>query len=72
MRTVYPKLVIDAHGQIDPGQYQMTEAGVAAGLAGVTVGQQQRPPLARAVHLTLGVAILGRYMHEPGKMLIRY
>lgn len=52
MRTVYPKLVLDGtYAGADPNmQYPMADGAINNG----------RPPLARAVHLTLGVAILGR------------
>ncbi len=53
MRTVYPKLVLDGtFAGADPSmQYPMATDGAM---------NNGRPPLARAVHLTLGVAILGR------------
>ncbi len=61
----YPKLVLDNH-------HQMTMEGHPGSLGsshhqrvGVNPEGLQsngsRPPLARAVHLTLGVAVLGRY-----------
>ena len=67
MRAMYPKLAIEGTTRrtIDPSTgapYPLTEAEIAAainGAGGTMLTQSSKPPLARAVHLTMGVAILG-------------
>lgn len=54
IRSVYPKLILEgAVTYSDSGQIQPLSTSFL-----------KRPPLARAVHLTLGVAILGRSVYN--------
>ena len=50
IRSVYPKLILEGGtAYSENGQMQPLSSAVL-----------KKPPLARAVHLTLGVAVLGR------------
>jgi len=50
IRSVYPKLILEGGGAYnETGQMQPLSSAIL-----------KKPPLARAVHLTLGVAVLGR------------
>jgi len=50
LRSVYPKLILD-------GTVTYSDSGHVQPISSSLL---KKPPLARAVHLTLGVAILGR------------
>ena len=65
IRTMYPKLILEGSATFGGRSTVPTTSGDHGGTAGTagTLPQQlaalKRPPLARAVHLTLGVAVLG-------------
>ena len=51
IRSVYPKLILEGGNAYNEATGQMQPLSSAV---------LKKPPLARAVHLTLGVAVLGR------------
>ena len=51
IRSVYPKLILEGGNGFNEATGQMQPLSSAV---------LKKPPLARAVHLTLGVAVLGR------------
>ena len=51
IRSVYPKLILEGGTAYSENGHQMQPLSSAV---------LKKPPLARAVHLTIGVAILGR------------
>ena len=53
IRSVYPKLILEGGNAYNEATGQMQPLSAAV---------LKKPPLARAVHLTLGVAVLGRYI----------
>ena len=63
MRAMYPKVAVDPN---TGAPYPLTEAEIAAVNGGsmltAAAHSSAKPPLARAVHLTMGVAILGSLM----------
>ena len=53
IRSVYPKLILEGGNAYNEATGTMQPLSAAV---------LKKPPLARAVHLTLGVAVLGRYV----------
>ena len=53
IRSVYPKLILEG------GTNTYSDAAGGGGTMPLSTAALKRPPLARAVHLTLGVAVLG-------------
>ena len=51
IRSVYPKLILEGGTAYSENGHQMQPLSSAV---------LKKPPLARAVHLTIGVAVLGR------------
>ena len=55
IRSVYPKLILEG----GTNTYSDAAGGGGGGTMPLSTSALKRPPLARAVHLTLGVAVLG-------------